>query len=319
MMDKIKTAPSEASQFRMGSTDVELEEGASTFSMKPYKKGQVVEHFYWGAFVFETSSMKMRKDNIPALIDHDTAKLSGRIDAMDTSGDHVEFSGEFLDNDNAKYVKDGRGLMETSLRFDLDNTDAEYVVEGAEVEVDGFSHQGPLYVFRNAPIMESSFTLFGHVPDTVTSFVKQENNMADAPNTADVRASVQSDLSKMSAMCGDANFVLECFNKGMNIEQFSSELLGKQAEEIKSLTEKNEALELEVSEFKKKESSATSGASAVQFSSSENQAGESEEVEVKDFMGAISKFKKDGLGHREALVKASREFPELYKQHTGRA
>lgn len=319
-MDKMTKAPIEAAQFKLGPTEVSVDEEKSTFEMRPYKKGQVVEHWYWDKFVFETDSMRMKKDVIPALVDHDTMAGAGAISEMSID-EFVSFKGEFVENQHSEYVKSMRGLMETSLRFDLNETDAEYIVEGAEVEVDGFKHEGPLYVFRNAPIMESSFTLFGHVPDTSTSFNKQETPMADAPNPTDVRASVTSELAKFSSMCSDAEFVLACFNKGMSIEQFSSELLTKQSQEITSLKEKNESLEQEISELKAKADTAASpaeGAPVVEFSSSEGAEAEGADKAPADFMSAIESFKGEGMDARAALTKAAQTYPELYAKHTGR-
>lgn len=316
-MDQLKTIPSEATELRAGSQTLSVE--SETFSLTPYS-GQLVEHWYWGQFVFETSSMKMYKDKIPALVDHDTTRGCGVIDEMSIEGNEAVFSGKFVENQNSQYVKDMKEVgMECSLRFDPEKTRIEEVPEGAEVEVNGETFTGPLFVFRDTTIMEVSFTLFGHVPNTETSFVHSSNNqgeetMADtAPTQAELEQSAQNTvterLSRMNEMCDDASFVMECFNKGMSIEDFGSELLSKQSEELASLKGKVSDLEAQLEEAK-----STDG---VAFSAGESA---DKEDEPKDFMGKASKLAKDeGIKLHVALSKVAKENPDLYEQFKSEA
>jgi len=311
MSNKLQTqAPSEAFRFRAGNGSVkELEAGS--FELEPYQLGQAVKHWYWGAFVFEASSLKMYKDEIPALVDHDTMKGCGRIKAM-AKDVKVKMSGEFIDNEHAKYVKSMKGLMECSLRFNDSQTDVEEIKEGHSVEVDGFTHQGPIVVFRNAPIMEVSFTLFGAVPNTSTSFSKREIIMADAPSqkSADVSAVIEN----MSAMCSDAQFVLQCFKKGMGIEEFSANLLGKQNLEIEQFKKEIEAKDAEISSLKEKLAKPMTGSNPVTFSDHSTHA----ENAPKTYLEAIEKFKAEGKDQKSAMSLAGKNYPELYKAFVGR-
>jgi hypothetical protein len=303
-------APSEAFRFRAGNGSVkELETG--TFSLEPYALGQAVDHWYWGRFVFEASSMKMYKEEIPALVDHDTMKGCGRIKSMKKDG-KVSMSGEFIDNEHAKYVKSMKGLMECSLRFNESQTDIEEIKEGNEIEVDGFKHQGPLFVFRNAPIMEVSFTLFGAVPNTSTSFSKRETVMADAPITKS--ADVSAVIEKMSGMCSDAQFVLQCFKKGMGIEEFSANLLGKQNLEIEQFKKEIEAKDAEILSLKEKLAKPNAGSNPVVF----NAPSDKSDSAPKTYLEAIEKFKAEGKDQKSAMSLACKNFPELYKVFVGR-
>lgn len=307
-----QTIPSEATQLKVSAVDPKsIEE--ENFTLIPYQLGQVVEHYYWGRFVFEASSMKMRKDVIPALVDHDTGKGAGVINEFNS--EDVSFSGHFLNNDNAQYVKDMKDVgMECSLRFDASNTVITEVPEGQSVEVDGFTHEGPLYVFQEASIMEVSFTVFGHVNETQTIFshsVKQETPMADnAPNLAELEQSAEKNikekLDRMNQLCADKDFVMTCFSQGMGIEEFSSKLLEKQAEEIASLKASNSDLETKVEELK---SDAPEG---VQFSASSDK----DKVEVPTEFRALAQHvaKEEGISMRCAYSKVAKENPALFQE-----
>lgn len=313
MSQKTQTIPSEATQLKVSAVDADAI-GEETFSLTPYKLGQVVEHWYWGKFVFEVSSMYMRKDVIPALVDHDTLRGAGKINNFNK--EDVSFSGAFIDNDHSKYVKDMKDVgVECSLRFDAGKADIVEVYEGQEVEVDGFTHEGPLFVFKEAPIMEVSFTMFGHVDETQTIFskhsVNQEINMADTPTQAELeqsaKKSVKENLDRMNQLCADKDFVMTCFTEGLSIEEFSSKLLEKQAEEISALKAANSDLENQVQELK---SSAPEG---VAFSGdSEDNSADEKPTEFRAL--AIYTAKEDGISIREAYSKVAKENPELYAQ-----
>jgi phage head maturation protease len=300
--------PSEAYEFR--SSDLKVEE--KTFTLTPYKLGQVVEHFYWGKFVFEAASMRMAKGAIPALVDHDTLRGCGKIDAM-TIGDDVEFSGKFVENEHSKYVQDMRDVgMECSLRFDPSKTIIEEVLEGSSVEVDGFTHEGPIVVFKEALIKEVSFTLFGHVPDTQTKFkqtaptVTEESAMADqVPNTAELEQSaiksVNDKLAQFNAMCDDKSFVMACFSEGMDLPVFTQKVLEKKNEEIASLSEKITSLESKITELKDKKPE------GVQFS-----AEEPDKPQEDTFLSLRDKYVEKGMSITDASIAAFKENPELH-------
>jgi len=304
------TIPSEATQLRASSSDLKLDE--KTFSLSPYKAGQVVSHFYWGKFVFEASSMKMAKDVIPALLDHDTTKGAGKIDSMELS-ETVDFSGSFIENEHSKYIQDMREVgMECSLRFDPERTVIEEIPEGGEVTVDGFTHEGPLYVFKEAVIKEVSFTLFGHVPDTETSFstapTMEESAMADTqPTTAELEQSAKSSfdakIAQFKTMTDDAQFIMD--NSGDSVEQFSAKLLVKQ-NEAKAVADAKIA-ELQ-SKLDEKE------VNAVAFSKEEEKTEVKEKIPT-EFCAYVSYLqKKEGLTKREASLKAAATQKDMHAQ-----
>ena len=102
MKSETRNIPSGATSFcsvGKGVTfDKKNEEGEAIdrFTFNPYS-GQQFPHWFWGKLAFDVSGMKMRKDVIPALKDHDSDKLVGEIDKMSVEGAVVEFGGDFLD------------------------------------------------------------------------------------------------------------------------------------------------------------------------------------------------------------------------------
>lgn len=318
MSQQLKTIPSEATQLKVSSVDPSsLQE--DTFSLTPYKVGQVVEHYYWGKFVFEVESMYMRKDIIPALVDHDTLRGAGKINKFNK--EDVSFSGDFIENEHSKYVKDMKEVgVECSLRFDASKADIVEVYEGQEIEVDGFTHEGPLFVFKDAPIMEVSFTMFGHVDETQTNFshsVNQEIIMAEtAPNQAELEQSaaktVKENLKRMNELCADKDFVMTCFSEGLSIEEFSSKLLEKQSEEIASLKVATSDLENKVSELE------NGNPEGVSFSGySDGSKGDEAPTEFRALAKHIAK--EEGLSLRAAYSKVAKEKPELYEKFKNEA
>jgi len=307
-MSNNQQIPSEAFRFRAGNGSVKSVSETGSFELAPYKLGQLVEHWYWGKFLFEVSSAKMYKDTIPALVDHDTAKGCGKITAM-KKDNGLQVTGEFIDNEHAKYVRSMNGLMECSLRFNESRTDIEEIKEGNKVEVDGVEHEGPLVVFRNAEIMEVSFTLFGAIPNTTTSFNKGFI-MADTPKIADPSAVIE----KMSALCKDASFVLQCFKKGMSVDEFASSLVVKQNLEIEQFKVELQNKDAEIAELKTKMAKQPTGVAPVAFGAPVAQAS----AEPKTYMEAIAKFKAEGKDQKTAMSMACGQYPELYKSFTGR-
>jgi hypothetical protein len=268
-----KPIPSDACTFRTVSGDTVVSE--DKFTLTPYKMGQRVEHPWWGAFMFDVSSMKMGRKVIPVTVDHDTSRGAGYASSMNVSEDGtVSFDGDFVDNEHSKYIKSFKGadVMETSLQFDPSMTEFVYLEEGEFKDVDGVEQEGPLVIFRNAPIIEVAFTLMGAVPNTSTSFsqplvLPKESAMADdnkSPNTADITKSaedaMQSKFTRMNEMCPDKGLVATCFSKNMSIEDFSQKV-------IESLTEENTQFKARIAELETQVASAVpEGSNGVAFS-----------------------------------------------------
>lgn len=292
-----------------------------TFSMNAYQKGQIFMHPFWGRVMFSVEGMSISKKKVPTTIDHNTSQGCGY--ATDFSfGDAVEFKGKFAKNKHADYVKSMMDGMECSLQFDQSTLEIDFVEEGESDMVDGIPVEGPLVIFRKGEIIEVAFTLLGAVPSTSASFksflqppIKQEIIMADAPNHADIKASVEKELqlkfTKMSEMCPDEKFVVSCFSKGIDMEDFSAELLKKQGAEIVSFKAQVEALSVENADLKSKLENV--GPAPVSFGQSDSQVDE-----PKTYMEAIVAFKAKGQDHATAMVSAVKAYPALYKTFSGR-
>lgn len=315
-MPKKQQIPNNACQLRATSGGLAVvDEG--TFTLKPYTMGQRVEHSYWEAFVFEVSSMRMGRDVIPVTVDHDTAKGAGFASSMSFDDNGVlSFGGEFVDNEHSVYVKSYKktNVMQTSLQFDPANTDMIYIGEEESTEVDGVMHQGPLFVFKNATIVEVAFTLMGAVPDTSTSFSNhpfKEITMADSvPNEAEIRTStmneVQAQFAKMNAICGDPILVASCFAKGMSMDDFNGEVIKNLNETNVQFAEKITALEAEL--VIAKATPVVEGAAPSKFTAE----GGEPTTDVPDFMSTVAKFTAEGMLKSKAVIHVCKTHPELY-------
>ena len=314
-----KDAPEYAFKASLGTVSSSVEDGS--FSMSAYKKGQIFAHPFWGRLMFSVEGMSINKKKVPVTVDHDTSKGCGYANSFEI-GDSVKLDGKFAKNQHADYVKSMGGGMECSLQFEQTTLEIEFIEYGESGVVDGITVEGPLVVFSKSEIIEVAFTLLGAVPSTTASFksflqppISKEIIMADVPNQADVRASVEKELqtkfTKMSEMCSDEKFVVACFSKGIYMEQFSAELLKKQGEEIVSFKAEVETLKAENAELKAKLES--EGPAPASFGVSENKVDE-----PKNYMEAIAQFKAKGQDHATAMVSAAKGYPSLYKTFSGR-
>lgn len=317
------TIPSDATQLRMHGGDVTVADKEKRFSFTPYS-GQRVSHWHWGEFMFEVSSMKLRKSKIPALVDHDTNRVAGTCDSVENDGQSFTLSGALRGNDHAAYVMENKDLMECSLRFNPDSTDILFIDEGESTMVNGSEQAGPLYVFKNAEVMETSFTLFGHVPDTDVKLRKQEKSvtkeslMADnTPTQVEIEASAKKELqtqfSQMKSMCDDIEFVSSCFSEGMSITEFSAKVNEKLKNELKTAKESIVSLSAECDSLKEKLSnSQDNGASAFQGSDDDGSANDG------DFMTEVHAFaKSEKCSMSKALCHVAKSQPDLYKKFRG--
>ena len=314
---KQKTVPGNACSFDAATADV-ADDG--TFSLTPFS-GQVFKHWYWGKMTFDMEGIQMRKKVIPAFKDHDSAQLVGEINSM-CSGDKVILSGRFADTDAAKTIQSVKELeWECSLAFDGQSAVIEEVGEGAEVNVNGTKFMGPGTVIRNAPLYECSFTHFGAVPGTETSFSEvgpeqvvsvrsinssfKEDFMSDdliKQAQEDASRETLSRFSKMSEMSDDKAFVAEAFEQGLSIEEFQTSLIAKQADQIAELKAKVEDLL----------ANAEAQVDGEEFSAEADPT----PAEDLDFVQTAHKFAKDeGLSIGEAYSRVARANPELYSKH----
>ena len=294
-------------------------EGTNRFQLVPFA-GQVFDHWYWGKMTFDVEGISLRKKVIPAFKDHDSAQFVGEIDSIEKKDGKVVLSGEFAATPAAETVKAVKKLdWECSLAFDMSSAVMEEVGQNANTDVNGAKLSGPAMVVRKAVLYETSFTFFGAVPGTDASFADEKKCVSVSIFTHREDGSMSDDLKKvredakgealglfqkMSAMCEDKAFVAECFGKSMEMEQFQSSLIAKQAEEITKL--KSDLVEA------KKAPATASGAPAVGFSAPAAPVAP-KAVTFVEMAHQIAKDEKISVA--KAFSQAAKENPALYQKH----
>jgi hypothetical protein len=140
--------------------------------------GQIIpNHWFWGNLAFDLSGLSFAKTKTPVLDEHFTAKRLGFAEKQEIT-DKVYIEGKFLGNPNAQEIKNDMlsGFpMEASLY--VPPSVVEYVMEGASVQVNGQTLNGPGAVFRKAKIKEVSICVFGADSNTNSAaFADKKNN-----------------------------------------------------------------------------------------------------------------------------------------------
>jgi len=167
MGEKNTEVPAKAMSFSLERESVEfLETKSGKRRMRVLaQSGQPLTHWYWGNCAFDLRGLRPLKETIPALREHDVERVVGVFDTfkVQTNKGWV-CEGEFIESEDAKdlLAKHDQGVpYEASIRFDSSGFRLERVEEGAKTEVNGYTFEGPGVVFRETPVREASYCLFG--------------------------------------------------------------------------------------------------------------------------------------------------------------
>lgn len=279
-----KTAPVNACIFNERA-EVRFAEGdadGGRFRIVGYSGGIIKDHWYWGNLAIDLEGLKFAKKRIPVLADHFTSSRIGFSTSQEIS-DKVEVEGEFLDNDNARSLRDDikKGFpMEASLF--CPPSVIEKVAEGASVKVNGQVLKGPGAVFRKSIIREVSMCVFGADSNTmssalagggnkVTYSIEREDTMdktkekltldtfaerypelhselfekGRAEGLAEGRKAERDRFAELKDACGtDGALLIDCFEKDMT----TGDALKARADK---LSEQNRKLSEQMAELKK--------------------------------------------------------------------
>ena len=139
----------------------DAEQAQVPFGMTLYT-GQAMDHWFHGRIIIDLATLKMYKDEIPALVDHNPSRIAGVIDeaAIDKV---VACRGRLYRN-----TEDGQKVL-TLLenKFPIEASALFYpgrivqIPEGESIEVNGQKVDGPAKAFYETRIREGSFTTFG--------------------------------------------------------------------------------------------------------------------------------------------------------------
>lgn len=148
-------------------------------SMVGYSGGVISKHWYWGDLAIDLNGMSFPKSKYPILRDHDTNKIvaftkkpstdNNQLTVSEATFMKTEYADEFV-----KLSKDGFPFQ-ASIR--VNPTSIEFVDEGVETEVNGFTFKGPGTIFRKTQFIEVSVCVFGYDKET-SSKAYSENGPA---------------------------------------------------------------------------------------------------------------------------------------------
>lgn len=316
-----RKVPASAGRFNAGGANVAVSEDGKRFDLVPYA-GQQFKHWFWEKLAFDVTGLSMRKTVIPAFKDHNPDKFVGEIDSLQVKNGKVVLSGAFAATPAAEEVRSTKKLeWECSLAFDLGAARIERVGDDAKTEVNGQKFDGPGHIVREAQIYETSFTFFGAVPGTEVAFNDKKNEVVVEvfstifsekgevmsedlkKNPEDGKAEALGLFKRMNELCEDKAFVAECYEKGMALDQFQSELL-------KRLQGEKSALSKQVEDLRK--APVPTGAPAVSFNGQQAAAPEAQ----LDFVAQAKKLaKEEKIGFTAAASRLAKEDKALYANY----
>lgn len=139
-----------------------------------------VNHWYWGKTVHDLSGVRFHKDTIVIDYCHDDTQVIGFLDKFNVGGSEgLQCTGAIVRQPGIaeKVVTNATNGVpyESSIYFDRDVLILEWVEDGASVEVNGFTFEGPGVVIREWMLRAVSVCPHGYDMNTETRFSHQSN------------------------------------------------------------------------------------------------------------------------------------------------
>jgi len=301
------TKPIELRQAQ-GTGNVTVNEGR--FSMTPYE-GQVIE-WMGDRLVVDIDSVKLRKDVVPAFVDHDPARMAGEIDNISVEGGKITLSGEFIDTPHAGEIQAKKKLeYESSMKFDPSVAMVKFYDYDETFEANGREYEGPAYFMKDVALIESSFTHYGAVNGASAEFSKESKEVSmsgQGKGGESPQKSAQDVLAQMVELSGDKSFATDCFLKGMDMDEFKSRHAVALSAKNQELETANAELATEIVELKKE---------IVELKKENddnlNAGGDATPHAEKDFITLSKDYAKEhSVSISDAMAVISSEKPELY-------
>lgn len=166
-MDATRTVPAAALRFDaapMAFADAERD-APRRFDGVAYSGEAIRNHFYWGTVVFDLATTRA-PERTPILIEHDRSQRCG-VGRLHIGADAIRIDGTLLDNAHGRSIaEEAAAGFPWQLSVHIQPGRIEEVADGVAVSVNGRDLTGPITVFRDSLIRETSFTPTGADPDT---------------------------------------------------------------------------------------------------------------------------------------------------------
>ncbi|WP_285906789.1 Mu-like prophage major head subunit gpT family protein [Pseudodesulfovibrio pelocollis] len=147
--------------------------------------GKVIDLGWWGKFVIDLSGITMAKSKTPALLSHRTDQIVGTIDTSSRDANGFYVFGAF--SKASQYGRETLALADEGFPWQASiGVQARKVLqvkEGETHEVNGMTVEGPIDVWLQSTVFETSFCAFGADDDTAaiamsaTAINQQEDSM----------------------------------------------------------------------------------------------------------------------------------------------
>lgn len=274
------SAPVGACRFNNVLSFAEVQETPG-FKIVGYSGEIIKNHWYWGNLAFDLQGLKFAKARTPILEEHFESSRIGFTTKQDI-GDQVTVEGRFLENEKAvAMANDLRAGFPMEASLYVPPSVVEQVAEGASVQVNGQTLEGPGAVFRKAVIKEVSMCVFGADANTQSTALADNDNKqvkfnliqekqimpqeiitkeTFAAQYPDIRTAIFAEgqtagkaegekaererFARLQKACGaDSELLVKCFAENMDTGQAQAALIVK-------LSAANTALEKKLSEIK---------------------------------------------------------------------
>lgn len=166
-MEKTRQVPADALRFDASPMALkESVEGAlRQFEGVAYSGEVIRNHFFWGNVIFDLASTRS-PGRTPILIEHDRNQRCG-VGQLSIGNDAIRIAGVLLDNAHGRAIaSESDAGFPWQMSVHIEPGYVEEVREGAAVTVNGQLLEGPLTIFRDSLIRETSFTPTGADPNT---------------------------------------------------------------------------------------------------------------------------------------------------------
>jgi hypothetical protein len=171
-------APRDAFRFAVG--PMQFAETQGDTSVFPFtmtaRSGDPIQHWYWGRIVHDMDGMVTRKESVTVDYAHGYDDVIGYANQFDAGPEGLKVSGALVSvaaNDKADevYRKGKAGVpYESSIDWEGEETELEYIPEGVSTEVNAKQFEGPGFVVRKWPLRAIAVCRYGADPQTKTQF-----------------------------------------------------------------------------------------------------------------------------------------------------
>lgn len=214
VMEKTRTIPVAALRFdALPAAFAEAaEDGPRHFAGVAYAGEVITGHGYWGRVAFDLASTRFA-DKVPILVEHDRGQRAGfgqlSIDSGADAGSDLRISGTLLDNAHGNAIAaEADAGFPWQLSVHIEPGSIEEVGGGELVALNGRMLSGPLTIFRNSLIRETSFTPTGADAHTharvfasgetvsVPVISNEDHDMSELETAQQRIATLEADLAK---------------------------------------------------------------------------------------------------------------------------